>query len=314
MFLVCGEALYDVFTGKTAPGGGLAFDARPGGSPFNVAIGLARLGTPVGFFGGLSRDMLGARLIEQLKAEGVDTAFVVRSDRPTTLSLVGRTADGTPAYTFYGSDTADRCLTPNDLPYLPAAIQGLHFGSYSLVAEPAADALRDLAEREAGIRLVSLDPNVRPTVEPDMRVWRRRIAAITTTAHVIKVSVEDIAHLWPGAQPEEIARNWVAEGVALVIVTLGARGSIAYTAGQVVPAAAAPARVIDTVGAGDAFQAALLNGLLSLGLTSKGQIASMRGGQLSALLDYANRAAALTCGRRGANLPHANELGSPPCP
>lgn len=314
MFLVCGEALYDVFTGQASPDGGLSLDAKPGGSPFNVAIGLARLGSSVGFFGGLSRDILGERLLERLQAEGVDTAFIVRSDRATTLSLVGANPDGTPAYTFYGTSAADRDLTRGDLPNVPATIKGLHFGSYALVAEPAADALFALAEREAGARLISLDPNVRPAIEPDMRVWRRRIAAIAERSDVIKASVEDMAQVWPGDQPDAIARRWLAQGAALVIVTLGAQGAIAYTAEHVVPIAAAETRIVDTVGAGDAFQAALLNGLRSLDVTSRAHVAAMERGQIEALLGYANCAAAFACARRGANLPRAAELGSPPRP
>jgi len=312
MYLVCGEALYDVFVGDEARDGGLSLEARAGGSPFNVAIGLARLGCPVGFFGGLSRDMLGERLLARLEAEGVDTRFLVRSDRLSTLSLVGRTSEGTPAYTFYGSGAADRSLTVEDLPDLPEPTTGLHFGSYSIVASPTADALVSLAEREAGKRLISLDPNVRPSVEPDMKVWRRRIDRLAKLAAVIKASKEDLARLWPGKSADAIARRWLDGGAGLVVVTNGEYGAMAYTDRHFVGNMASKAAVVDTVGAGDSFQAAMLRALASLSLTSKAKVAEMGHPELIAVLAYASRAAAITCSRRGAHLPRATDLGPPP--
>lgn len=312
MYVVCGEALFDVFAGEERADGSLALDARAGGSPFNVAIGLARLGSPVGFLAGLSRDPLGERLATRLAAEGVDTRYLVRSDRLTTLSLVGKTAEGTPAYTFYGIGAADRSLTAADLPYLPHDVTGLHLGSYSIVAQPTADALAALAEREAGRRLISLDPNVRPTVEPDMRTWRRRIEVLARTATLIKVSSEDLELLWPGKSTDEVAARWLADGVSLVVVTQGENGAAAHTRHHSVASSAIQTKVVDTVGAGDSFQAALLHALASMNLVSKAELAGIGRAEMTSLLAYSNRAAAIACSRRGADLPRAAELGSPP--
>lgn len=308
MFLVCGEALYDVFTGETSADGALAMTARAGGSPFNVAIGLARLGTPVSFLGGVSRDRLGELLFQRLRSEGVDTRFVVLSDRPTTLSLVGAKPDGTPAYTFYGVQSADRSLTIDDVPALSASVTGLHVGSYSLVATPIADAIAGLVAREAGHRLISLDPNVRPAIEPDMRVWRRRVMAIAEQADVIKASHEDLNLLWRGKSAEWLAGRWLSGATALVVVTHGKDGAIAYSRKHVVRVPAEPTEVVDTVGAGDAFQAALLHGLASLGLASAAKLADVTDAGMLRLLAYAGRAAAVTCSRRGADLPNASEV------
>lgn len=312
MYVVCGEALLDVFVGEERRDGSLPLDARAGGSPFNVAIGLARLGSPVGFLAGLSRDPLGERLAARLRAEGVDTRYLVRSDRLTTLSLIGKTAEGTPAYTFYGADAADRSLTVADLPPLPRKVIGLHFGSYSIVAQPGADALAALANREAGSRLISLDPNVRPTVEPDMNVWRRRVGVLASASTLIKVSSEDVELLWPGKSIDSIAKQWLDLGVALVVVTLGEKGALAYTAGHAVAIGAAKTKVVDSVGAGDSFQAALLRALAAMKLTSKIKLAAISQSEMIAFLSYANRAAAITCRRRGADLPRAAELGPTP--
>ena len=178
MILVCGEALFDLFLAEEDGPGALRFDACAGGSPFNVAVGVARLGGAVGLLAGVSRDLLGARLEAMLEAEGVDTRYLVRSDRPTTLSVVGSDAEGQPAYAFYGAGAADRSVDASELPALDGAVTGLHLGSYAIAVAPIADALARLVEREAR-RFVSLDPNVRPTIEPDMAVWRSRIASRT---------------------------------------------------------------------------------------------------------------------------------------
>ena len=148
MFVVCGEALMDVFAeGRTDTG--MALDARVGGSPFNAAVGLARLRQPVGFFGPVSRDFLGERLMQGLQAEDVDTAHTPRTDAPTTLSLIGTDAQGVPAYSFYGHGAADRQLLPSDLALLPTTLRGLHVGSYTTVVEPIASTLRLLVDRIA---------------------------------------------------------------------------------------------------------------------------------------------------------------------
>lgn len=312
MYLVCGEALYDVFVGEEDLSGGLALEARAGGSPFNVAIGLARLGSRVGLLAGLSSDQLGERLRARLGAEGVDQRFLVRMDRPTTLSLVGKTAEGTPAYTFYGDGAADRNVTAGDLPDLPRAITGLHFGSYAIVARPTADALAALAEREAGKRLISLDPNVRPTVEPDMKVWRKRIGRLAKLAVVIKASKEDLELLWPGESADRVARRWLDGGAGLVVVTNGEHGAMAYTDRHFAGSFGSRAAVVDTVGAGDFFQAAMLHALASLSLMSKSKLAEIGHPEMMTLLAYADRAAGITCSRRGADLPRAAELGPPP--
>ncbi|MEZ5923136.1 MAG: carbohydrate kinase [Hyphomicrobiaceae bacterium] len=312
MYIVCGEALFDLLVGEERSDGGLALDARAGGSPFNVAIGLARLGAPVGFYAGLSLDPLGDRLFDRLEAEAVDTTLIARLDRPTTLSLVGQTSAGTPAYTFYGAGAADRSLMPDRLPTLPATVTALHFGSYTIVATPTADAVRALAEREAAARLLSLDPNVRPSVEPDMAVWRRRIAHLAKLADVIKASTEDLALLWPGRSTADVAQEWLHGGAALVVITMGEKGATAFTAQHEATVEPSAVKVVDTVGAGDSFQAALLNGLRCLGMRTKTRLAAIDETTTTALIGYANRAAALTCSRRGADLPLAAELGPPP--
>ncbi len=306
MFLVCGEALWDLFA--VEGDGALRFDARIGGSPFNVAVGLARLEVPSALLTGISTDRLGQRLTAALEREGVSTRFLQRSGRPTTLSLVDVGADGSPAYAFYGEGAADRALDPDAIPPLPDDCWGLHLGSYSLVVEPVGGALLALAEREARRRLVTLDPNARLTVAPDAALWRERIERLTRSADLVKVSDEDIGLLYPGESPEQVADRWRAAGAAAVIVTRGAQGAEAFSAAGRVHVAGRKVSVADTVGAGDSFMAATIAGLDARGARSRADVAALGRDDWAGLLGEAARAAAIVCSRVGADLPRKAEM------
>lgn len=307
MFMVCGEALMDVFSTSDTPEG-VALDARIGGSPFNVAVGLARLGQAVGFLGGVSTGFLGERLLRAMKAEGIDTRCVALLDAPTTLGLVGLDAHGVPSYAFYGQGCADRLLQPAHLGPLPAEVRALHFGSYAMVVEPVASTLRALAAAERGRRLIAYDPNVRLNVEPDLQRWRDVVQAMSRCADVLKVSEEDLALLYPQQAPEALAQQWLQAGCSLVVVTRGARGALAFRADERFDVPAPDTQVADTVGAGDTFQAALLTALAEHGALHARRIAALDAGLLQQALHFAARAAALTCSRRGADLPRRGEL------
>ncbi len=306
MIVVSGEALMDVYEAGSTPTGS-ALDARMGGSPFNVAIGLARLGTPAAFFGGISTGILGDRLARGLADEGVDLGPTVRLDAPTTLALVGLRPNGVPDYAFYGHGAADRSLGLDTLDRVPEAA-AYHFGSYSMVVEPTASTLVALARRESRRAVISWDPNVRPTVEPDPEIWRGLFARMVPHCHLIKVSDEDLAHLWPGVDPAVPAGRWLAAGVRLVVVTRGGEGVSAWTATGRVDRPAKPVVVVDTVGAGDTFQAALLTALADRGHLSIDELGRIGRDTLAEILGFACAAAALTCTRRGADLPRRAEL------
>jgi len=308
MFLVCGEALFDFFLETDAGPAAAGFAARAGGSPFNVAVGLSRLGCEAGLFTGLSRDMLGRRLARVLADEGVSTAYAAPTDRPTTISLVGLDAAGVPEYQFYGNGSADTGVTAADLPALGPEVVGLHFGSYSIAVAPVADALAALALAERG-RFVSLDPNVRPTIQPDMRVWRDRIDALLPAVDMLKTSAEDLAMLYPGRAAADFAADLTGRGVRLVVVTDGGDVAHGWTATGLFASARPPSvAVVDTVGAGDTFQAALIARLSAHPGGPASGLATLDGAGLQAILDYAAAAAAITCSRRGADLPRASEL------
>ncbi len=307
MFLICGEALMDVFAVGDTPGG-VSLDARIGGSPLNVAIGLARLAQRVEFLGALSHSFLGERQRRALAAEGVGLSFAVTVDAPTTLSLVGLDASGSASYAFYGQGCADRLLRAEHLPVLGADIQALHFGSYSMVVEPVASTHRRLVEGACKTRVISYDPNLRLNVEPDLARWTETVDWTAQRAHLLKVSSEDLDLLRPGEGHREVVAEWLARGVSLIVVTHGGNGAVAYTASASVAVQAARVQVVDTVGAGDTFQAAMLTWLAEHGLLSPDGLRRMSTAQLTALLEFAARAAAITCTRRGADMPRRAEL------
>ena len=313
MMMVCGEALLDVFAaGETRTG--LTFDANVGGSPFNVAVGLARLGQPVGFFSAISNGFAGERLMRTLLAEGVDTAAVVRLDAPTTLSLIGLDAHGVPSYAFYGEGCADRLLRASDLPRVPRSLSAVNFGSYATVVEPTASALRALIERERGLAagaraLIAFDPNIRLNVEPAIARWRDHLAWMLPRTDLLKVSEEDLELLQPGVALEAFAADALAHGVKAVVVTRGALGAVGWTARVHATTPPVPVTVVDTVGAGDTFQAALLTWLAEHDALNANALGALTQDQLSAALAFAARAAAITCSRRGADMPRRAELG-----
>ncbi|MCF3936591.1 carbohydrate kinase [Acuticoccus sp. M5D2P5] len=303
--LVCGEALYDVFVGEESPGG-FALDGRIGGSAFNVAVGIARLDRPVGLLTGISTDALGDKLVRSLQREGVVTDYLKRPDAPTTLALVALDEAGGARYQFYGEGAADRQVTPADLPALHG-IDALVFGCFSLLTKPTGNSFLTLAAEAEGGPLVVLDPNVRPTVEPDMRVWRERVEAFAAHADIIKASSDDMSDVY--AEPAlDVAARWIAAGTRMVVLTEGGRGArlVLPSGDHHVPAHATD--LVDTVGAGDSFLAALLTGLAERGLLTRAALGAMAPEHGLAVMHFASAAAAITCSRRGADLPRRAEV------
>lgn len=307
MMMVCGEALFDVFRGA-ADQAILNMQAVQGGSPYNVAIGLARLGSDVGFFGGLSNDPLGAILRQALDAEGVrtDQAPVVAAN--TTLALVQLDASGLPRYAFYGEGCADRQLHLDDLPVVADDVRLLHFGSFSLVVEPAGPTLRTFAQNQSGRRLISYDPNVRPTVVADLDLWRASLKSWLRVADIVKVSHEDLSLLFPSANPLEIVRSWLEDAPSIVVLTQGEDGATGFCRKGTVHVPATVIKTVDTVGAGDSFQAALLNGLDENRLLTKDALNELDLSVFEQILQRAVRASGITCTKKGADLPYARDI------
>ena len=306
MILCCGEALIDMLP-RTTTAGEAAFAPYAGGSVFNTAVALGRLGRPAGFFSGLSTDMLGEILTASLEAAGVDTGLAARSARPTTVAFV-KLAEGQATYAFYDENTAGRLLSPGDLPVLTATVEALFFGGISLVNDPAASTYAALQSREAGTRVTMIDPNIRPGFITDEAAYRARIAGMIAQADIVKLSDEDLSWLEGAGDVAALAQGMLARGPRVVFVTEGARGARAITATQDRFIASAPVRVADTVGAGDTFNAGVLAALHDAGALTKRGVAGLSDATLDAALSLGCRAAAVTVSRPGADPPWAREL------
>lgn len=311
MYLVCGEALFDFFSEEDTSGlaSKVNFKAIAGGSPFNVAVGLRRLGVDSALFAGVSTDYLGRRLQQVLQDEGVRPDYLVDFAAPTTLAMVAVGANGSPHYSFRGEGCADRQLKPEHLPALGPEVRGLHIGSYSLVVQPIADTLLTLVRRESGKRLISLDPNVRLNPEPNIELWRSRIAALVELADLIKVSDEDLSLLYPEQDPERVIEGWLQHRCQLVFLTRGGEGATVFSRAHgawSVPANSV--KIADTVGAGDTFQAALITWLTEQQLDSIQGLQELGREQIDAMLRFAVQAAALTCSKTGPDLPYRQQL------
>jgi fructokinase len=306
---VIGEALIDLV--PTDRDG--VFEAAPGGSPANVAVGLARLDVPARLAARIADDLFGRRLRAHLASNDVDLSFAVRAREPTSLAVVSVSAEGGPEYDFRVTGTADWQWTDAELAAVPdERVVALHTGSLAAYVLPGAEAIQRLVERARSTATISYDPNCRPLLMDSPALAGARVSRLLGVADVVKASAEDLAWLLPGRSPAEVAAAWLAEGPAVVAVTLGADGVVAVT--RETGAVWRPGRnvdVVDTVGAGDAFVSALLAALYSRDLLGAGRREQLRGiglDVLTGILDEAVLASAITCTRRGANPPTRAEL------
>ncbi len=307
MILSCGEALIDMLP-RTSTGGEACFAPYAGGAVFNTAIALGRLGVPSGFFSGVSGDMLGEILADTLTASQVDIGLLARSDRPTTVAFV-KLVNGQATYAFYDEGTAGRMLSEADLPVLPAAVDALFLGGISLVNDPAASTYEALQAREAASRVTMIDPNIRPGfIAGKETAYRARIDRMIARADIVKLSDEDLHWLAGPGDPAALARGILAKGPKAVFITEGAQGARAVTARQDRFVAATKVAVVDTVGAGDTFNAGVLAALHQAGALTKAGVAALSDATLDAALRLGTRAAAVTVSRAGANPPWAREL------
>nr|WP_316652060.1 carbohydrate kinase [uncultured Gellertiella sp.] len=307
MIVCCGEALIDMLPRETTLGE-KGFAPYAGGAIFNTAIALGRLGISTGFFTGLSSDMMGDILRDTLTASGVDSRYAALSSRPTTIAFV-KLVNGQATYAFYDEGTAGRMLDIADLPAFDADCTALHFGAISLIPEPCGHAYETLLLREAPHRVISLDPNIRPGFIKDPGAHAARIRRMAAKSDIIKFSDEDLAWFGDKGDEESLARQWLEHGARLVLITRGAEGATGYTRRDKVSVPVIPVTVVDTVGAGDTFDAGVLAALDRKGLLTKSAIAALSAADIEDALSWGVKAAAVTVSRAGANPPFAGEIG-----
>lgn len=306
MILSCGEALIDMLP-RESTAGEAAFAPYAGGAVFNTAIALGRLGTPAGFLSGISTDLFGEVLIDTLAASKVEASLAIRSNRPTTLAFV-KLVNGHASYAFYDENTAGRLLAPEDMPAIPAQVKAMFFGGISLPVEPCGGAYEALMLREAPARVTMIDPNIRPGFIRDEAAYRARLERMIAVADIVKVSDEDLRWLEGVGEIAPLANALLARGPKLVFVTEGAEGAHVFSAEHSLFEPARKVAVVDTVGAGDTFNAGVLAALHRAGALSKAAVAKADAALLGACLKLGVAAAAVTVSRAGANPPWAQEL------
>lgn len=303
---VLGEALIDLLPGAAAD-----LVARPGGSPANVAVGLARLGVATVFLGRTSTDQWGDMIRTHLRDNGVEVAGPTGPE-PTAIALVDVTDDGEPGYRFLWEGTADRLLDVTDLPDDLDRVQVVHVGSLGATLPPGDAAVRSLVERERDDRIVTFDPNVRPDLITDVDAVRSSLLDLARAAHVVKASVDDLAWLVPGTPADDVAHDLAARDVSLVAITAGPHAVRLVGQRAEIEIAPQDGPVVDTVGAGDAFMAGLIAGLLEAGLDTPQRLHTAGPDALRAAGDLAVQAAAATVARVGADPPTRGEVGQAP--
>jgi fructokinase len=309
--VVAGESLVDLVP---EPDGRLR--PLPGGSPFNVAVGLGRLGVPTALLGPLSDDAFGALLTRRLADADVRPLPEARVARPTTLAMLHLDDAGHASYAFYLDGTSATGLSGEDVaaaetsaPDLARAALHVSRGAVTLTAAGTGRTLSALLADAAHRPLVSLDPNVRPAVMGDLAAERAALARAVAAVDLVKVSDDDLSALHPDRDPLAVAGEWARSGPALVVVTRGGDGAtVVRDEGGMMTVASMPVDVVDTVGAGDAFTSGLLAALDDHGLLDRAALRAADAATLRAVLEFASRVAAVTCTRHGADPPRRSEL------
>ncbi|MET0908828.1 MAG: PfkB family carbohydrate kinase, partial [Ilumatobacteraceae bacterium] len=296
VIVVMGEALVDLVVG------GDVVTAAPGGAPYNVARGCARLGAPTALMATVSGDGFGRRLADGLAESGVDDALLQRTDRPTTLAVAQLDAAGTASYEFYTEGTSAPLLTPERL---PDAVDVLVTGGLGLVLEPIATAIESVVMAAGPDVLVLVDLNCRPVAVSDDGGYLARLDRVLARADVVKASDEDLAYLRPGVPVRMAAELLVADGVRTVLVTTGGTATTIVVAGatRTVPVDAVP--VVDTIGAGDAFTAGFATWWRGSGRT-RDDLGDVEA--LGTAVRAAHAVAAVVVGRRGSDPPRVADL------
>ncbi|MFJ7212071.1 carbohydrate kinase [Amycolatopsis sp. NPDC098790] len=311
MIVVGGEALVDLVPGgpldSTVDGGLRALLPRLGGGPYNVALAAGRLGVPAAFLSRVSTDRFGDAMVERLHASDVDTSLLQRGDEPTTLAVVALDAKGAARYTFYVEGTADRLVA--DPGPLPENVTALSLGTLGMVLEPGASAYEAMLRREAARGVLTvLDPNIREALITDPAAYRARFTSWLPDVRLLKISDDDAAWLTGGADPVAAAKTWVESGVDAVVLTRGADGVAVITAaGELAHVPSRKVTVVDTIGAGDTVQGALLAWLHTHDVTDLG---SLDAGAWREALGFAAKAASITVSRSGAEPPTSADMAA----
>ena len=320
MIICCGEVLIDMIP-TALPNKKNAYLPLPGGSSYNAAIAIGRLGAPVSFLGKFSNDFFGETLLKRLIANKVKDNLIIRSELNTTLAFVKLEKGKEPEFSFYTEGTAERSLSIEDLPKsLPEQTSCICFGSIAMTMEPLASTIETLILRENALQVqgkvspvISFDPNIRPFMIKDKNAYLNRMEKWIGASTITKISAEDFKFIFPGLEPEKALHKTLTMGPRLAIGTLGPKGALALLRrndGSLtrVEAPAVNLPVLDTIGAGDTLHGAFLAWLQLKGKMSRQSLAALSEQELYDALLFANKAASLVCSRQGAEPPSYREV------
>lgn len=308
MILCCGEALIDMIP-STSVGGVHCFVPTPGGALFNTSIALGRLGANVGLFTGISNDLFGDILQKELHASDVKTRFLTKIDAASSLAFVEMN-DSQAKYTFYAQNAADTSLTLSDIPKDLEGVDAMLFGGISLCTDPTAATMLTMMRDHSNNHVMMLDPNIRPTFIQDENRYRSQLEEMVSLCDILKLSDEDLNWLIPGdANLEAKLDALLGNSSKLVFLTKGSEGAVAfYGKDQIAMTRADKVVVADTIGAGDSFNAGILDCLAKENALTKAFVSSPSHELVRDALQYAVKVAAITVSRVGANPPWKSEI------
>jgi fructokinase len=309
MLLSCGDALIDFLPVKSVDGRD-AIVPVAGGSCLNIAVGMARLGAPAGFAGGISTDLFGRMIADHALASQVDLRYATRSEHQTTLAFV-RTVEGEPQYAFYDEGTASRnwVYRHGSIPF--DEIEAVHVGSTTLADDQGAAQALAMVEDARGSVTISFDPNCRPKLVRHKTRYVDQMDAFAAAANIVRMSDVDFEFLYGDSDFAGKAKSLIKAGASLVVVTRGTRGAQAWHGEAGLVEIEAPTiDVVDAIGAGDSFQAALLFALRAIGRIETAALAQINSDELRRVLSFASICAALTCGRAGSDPPRQSDVGA----
>ena len=306
MIICCGEALIDMIP-TTLDSGETAFIPKIGGAILNTSICLGRLGADVGFLGAVSKDLFGEQILEELINSKVNTSFCLETSNNTTLAFA-KIANGTTTYSFFDENSSNRTICLKDVVLDDNKVDTIYVGGISLMSEPNGTEIENFIAKESSKKIVFYDPNVRPNFIEDRSLFIQRFEKILSQSDIIKISEEDLEWLYPNGSFEEIYKQWLNLSLSIIVLTKGSEGAIIKTKNYEVTSRGEKVEVVDTIGAGDIFNGALLYSLSKHKSFSKKDLINIDKESLEESLKFANKVAAISVGRTGANPPFFNEL------
>ena len=309
MIVCCGEALIDMIE-CTNEGSEKSYIPKVGGAIVNSAIALGRLGGDVSFLGAVSSDNFGAIIKQTIKDSGVKTQLIMTSNKPSTLAFAFL-KDGNATYSFFDENSAGKMIEASDFAPIPSEVKAMLFGGISLMSEPCGSSFEYLANDNRD-KLIYFDPNIRASFIKDTKAYKKRFETMVQLCDIIKISDDDLAWLYPNTSFESIASEWLKGNTSLAILTKGSEPTIAYTKNGATQVPTIKATVVDTVGAGDTFNAGFLYHLQKTGDLDKQTFAQTKKENIKQAIYFANQVASLVVSKQGANPPYLNEINEQP--